>query len=85
MITLNHFLRGPLKVVAIKSEPREWFCPDRPMLRPMGDGEFRETRDQIDALLASANDRSEAMAEAVSQSMREQQSFAAAFSQRPWR
>lgn len=54
MITLHHFLRGPLRVIPIKAEPRQWFCPDRPMLRPMADGDFTEKRAEIDALLSKA-------------------------------
>lgn len=49
MITLTHFLRGPMDVVPVmKDGTREWFCPNRPMLRPMDDCEFTETRAQIE-------------------------------------
>lgn len=55
MITLNHFLRGPLRVVPIDMlHCREWLCLDRPMLRPMADGEFTETRAQIEEMLREA-------------------------------
>lgn len=70
-IVLHHFLRGPLKVTPIReAEPREWWCPDRPMLRPMGDGEFCETRERIDALLAAESDWGARVRDAISHDQR---------------
>jgi hypothetical protein len=60
-VVLHHFLRGPMEVHPVKAEDgrREWFCPDRPMLRPMDDCEFNEKREQIDALLGAAETKAD--------------------------
>jgi hypothetical protein len=55
-IQLTHFLRGKVDVSAeIVDGRREWTCPDRPMMRPWDDCHFRESTDEIDALLAMAS------------------------------
>lgn len=54
VVQLTHFLRGQVFVCAeIVDGQREWTCPDRPMMRPWPDCYFRESIDQIEALLAS--------------------------------
>ena len=51
-IILRHFLRGEMEVTPIYVDgKREWFCPNRPMLRPMEDGDFLEKRTDIETLL----------------------------------
>jgi hypothetical protein len=60
VITLTHFLRGPMQVWPVKTgERREWICLGRPMLRPMEDCEFNEKREQIDALLGAAETKAD--------------------------
>ena len=56
VITLNHFLRGPMKVRI--SEDATWWLKERQWTDDDSDGaiygdcDFTETRDEIDALLA---------------------------------
>jgi hypothetical protein len=81
MITLTHFLRGPMAVSPVmKDGQREWFCPDRPMLRPMGDEVWREKRSEIEALLAATEQKDEKVRDAIAQDQRDQQRGA----YRPW-
>jgi len=55
-ITLTHYDRGPM-LVAIYDEAtwwmqrRVWSSPDDPELGSFEDGDFDETKEQIDALL----------------------------------
>jgi U3 small nucleolar RNA-associated protein 14 len=85
MIKLHHFLRGPMTVMPIRGDGnREWMCPSRPMLRPMGDGEFTETREEINELLAAEEEKAAKFVDAMSEDRRDQGGFAKALLNRPW-
>lgn len=59
-ITLTHYERGPMRVAIYEDatwwmQRRVWSCTDDPELGSFEDGDFDETKEQIDALLQTRN------------------------------
>jgi hypothetical protein len=59
VVTLTHYERGPIDV-SVRDEAtfwmqnRQWSCPNDEELGTFDDGDFDETTEQIDDLLATA-------------------------------
>lgn len=57
-LTLTHYERGPMRVALFDEacwwmQRRIWSCPDDPELGSFEDGDFDETKEQIEAALAA--------------------------------